>query len=144
MPDSIKSEILSVFKKYYDFLEKMAGCSSNCHNYLNEHSLAAFPIFRDDIIYASTCYVYNGDRRYDDYDIGEGKYNPNHYIRTLITTTGVYQFNSASNERTFILWNEFNIYEFQFEYLVGNANNTFDKQWKQIFREIIEIVFTKR
>lgn len=140
---SRQQEVIQNFKEYYNFLEKLANNSSNCHNYLNRLSLASFPTFEDsntqeqDIIFASTSYVYNGNRRHDDYDIEEETYNPNHYIRTLITTTGIYQFNAEINERSFTPWNEINIHEFAFEYLAGNANNTFEKQWKRIFREII-------
>lgn len=141
---SKQQEVLLIFKKYYNFLEKLANNCSNCHNYLNRLSLASFPTTEDsntqekDIIYASTSYVYNGYRRHYDYYIEDGEYNPNHYIRTLITTTGIYQFNVEINERSFTPWDKINIYEFAFEYLAGNANNTFEKQWKQIFREIID------
>lgn len=141
---SKQQEVIQIFKKHYDFLEKLANYSSNCYNYLNQLSLASFPTLEDintqeeSIIYASTCYVYLSGRRHDDYDIENGTYNPNHYIRTLITTTGIYQFNAEINERSFTPWDKINIYEFAFEYLAGNANNTFEKQWKQIFREIID------
>lgn len=142
---SKQQEVLLIFKKHYDFFETLANNSSNCHNYLNHLSLASFPTTEDsntqkkDIIYASISYVYNGARRHYDYDIEGGEYNPNHYIRTLIATTGIYQFNAEINERSFTPWDKINIYEFAFEYLAGNANNTFEKQWKQIFREIIEL-----
>ena len=142
---SKQQKVLLIFKKHYDFLERLANYSSNCHNYLNHQSIASFPTLGDintqekDIIYTSTSYVYNYGRCHDDYDIEEGTYNPNHYIRTFITTTGIYQFNAEINERSFTPWDKINIYDFQFEYLDGNANNTFDKQWKQIFREIIEL-----
>lgn len=116
-----ENKILLIFNDHYDFLEKLANSSSNCHNYLNEEALASFPIFRDDIIYASTCCIYNGNRLHDYYDIEEGKYNPNHYIRTLITIIGIYQFNAVYNEKVFIPWSEFDIHEFQYEYLVGNT-----------------------
>jgi len=142
---SKQQEMIQIFKKHYDFLEKLANYSSNCHNYLNHQSLASFPTLEDintqkeNIIYASTCYVYLSGRRHNGYDIEKGTYNPNHYIRTLITTTGIYQFNAEINERSFTPWDKINIYNFQFEYLAGNANNSFDKQWKRIFQEIIDI-----
>lgn len=142
---SKQQEVLLIFKKHYDFFETLANNSSNCHNYLNHLSLASFPTFEDinkqekDIIYASTSYVYNGDRRHYDYDIERSEYNPNHYIRTIMAITGIYFFNAVRNERSFTPWDEINIHEFQYEYLAGNANNTFDKRWKQIFREIIDI-----
>ena len=97
---SKQQEVLLIFKKHYDFFETLANNSSNCHNYLNHLSLASFPTTEDsntqekDIIYASISYVYNGARRHYDYDIEGGEYNPNHYIRTLIATTGIYQFNA--------------------------------------------------
>lgn len=126
------------------FFEILANNSSNCHNYLNQLSLASFPTLGDintqeKIIYTLTSYVYNGDRRHYDYDIEGGEYNPNHYIQTFIATTGIYLFNAVRNERSFTPWDEINIHKFQYEYFAGNANNTFDKRWKQIFNEIIEL-----
>ena len=137
-----QQKIASIFRKHYGFLQKLANRSSNCHNCLNNESFASALLLKDynteqyQVIYESICYAYNEYRLCDYYDIEEGKYNPNDYIKTEITTIGIFQFNTFENERTFISWDKFDIYKFRFEYLVGNANNTFDKQWRQIFREI--------
>lgn len=131
---SKQQEVLLIFKKHYDIFETLANNSSNCHNYLNHLSFASFPTLgvintqEENIIYASTSYVYNGDRRHYDYEIDGSGYNPNHYIRTFIATTGIYFFNAVRNERSFTPWDKINIHEFQYEHLAGNANNTFDKR----------------
>ena len=139
-----QQKIALIFRNHYGFLQKLANRSSNCHNCLNNESFESDLLFKDynteqyQVIYESICYAYNEYSLCDYYDIEEGKYNPNDYIKTHITTIGIFQFNTFENERTFIPWDEFDIYKFRIEYLVGNANNTFDKQWRQIFREIID------
>ena len=56
----------------------------------------------------------------------------------MITTQGIYQFNAVHNNQ-FIPWSELDVYEFRYEYLVGNANNVHTNQWKQLFRELKEV-----
>lgn len=141
---STQQKVALIFRKHYGFLQKLANRSSNCHNHLKDNPLVSSLFLEDynteqhQVIYESTCYVYNEFLGLCDYyDIEEGKYNPNNYIKTTITTIGIFQFNSFQNNRSFIPWDEIDVYKFNFEYLTGNANNTFTKQWKQVFREII-------
>ena len=127
----------SIFVKNYDFFEKLARNSSSCHNYMDKNALASFTFLTGcikgvEIVYEATCYV--DDCCYPLVD--DGDYNPSAYIRSVITIQGVYPFNAVENNNLFIPWSEIDVYEFPYEYLVGNANNIYIKQWKQLFREL--------
>lgn len=127
----------SIFVKNYDFFEKLARNSSSCHNYMDKNALASFTFLTGcingvEIVYEATCYV--DDSCYPLVD--DGDYNPSAYIRSVITIQGVYQFNAVENNNLFIPWSEIDVYEFPYEYLVGNANNIYTNQWKQLFREL--------
>lgn len=127
----------SIFVKNYDFFEKLARNSSSCHNYMDKNALASFTFLTGcingvEIVYEATCYV--DDSCYPLVD--DGDYNPSAYIRSVISIQGVYQFNAVENNNLFIPWSEIDVYEFPYEYLVGNANNIYTNQWKQLFREL--------
>ena len=139
-----EDSIRSIFVKNYDFFEKLAWNSSRCHNYMNKCSLASFTFLTGcidgiEIVFESTCYVDDGCNPLDGYYVDGGDYNPSDYIRCVITTHGIYQFNAVYNNNQFTPWSEFDVYEFRYEYLVGNANNIYTKQWKQLFRELKEV-----
>ena len=127
----------SIFVKNYDFFEKLARNSSSCHNYMDKNALASFTFLTGcingvEIVYEATWYV--DDCCYPLVD--DGDYNPSAYIRSVITIQGVYQFNAVENNNLFIPWSEIDVYEFPYKYLVGNANNIYTNQWKQLFREL--------
>ena len=140
----MKDSLRSIFVKNYDFFEKLAWNSSRCHNYMNKSSLASFTFLTGridgiEIVFESTCYVDDGCTPLDGYYVDGGDYNPSDYIRCVITTQGIYQFNAVYNNNQFTPWSEFDVYEFRYEYLVGNANNIYTNQCKRLFRELKEV-----
>ena len=143
-PPFKEDSLRSIFVKNYVFFEKLACNSSRCHNYMNKNALASFTFLTGciegvEIVYEATCYVDDGCYPLDGYYVDGGDYNPSAYIRSVITIQGIYQFNAVENNNMFIPWSEIDVYEFPYKYLVGNANNIFTNQWKQLFRELKEV-----